>query len=88
MSITSILAQLTDGEIYGDLERFAKLYGQEVAQKLSANIESFSFYDNTQSVLVYDGKQLVFDCNYTEHNHKKRLTSCYNKNGLFCDFSK
>ena len=80
------LTELTKGEIFGDLERFKKTFGDVAAEKLSENIKNFSFWDNGQNVLIYDGMKIVLDCNYTEFKGKKHLTSCYCNTGLAFDF--
>lgn len=86
MAIIETLAELTKGQVYGNLEVFKKIFGEDAGEKLSKNNSDFSFWDNGQTVLIYDGRQIIFDCNYTECNHKKQLTSCYGKNGLAFDF--
>ena len=86
MEIIETLSELTKGETWGNLELFNNIFGCDAGEKLSENIQDFSFWDNGQTVLIYDGRQIIFDCNYTEYNHKKHLTSCYGKNGLAFDF--
>ena len=49
-------------------------------------ITDFSFWDNGRSVIIYAGSQAVFDCSYDIFYGLKRLTTCYNKSGLFYEF--
>ena len=86
-NIIEKLEALTAGEIRGKKELFVFLYGEKASEKLNIeSIEDFSFWDNGQSVIIYKGAQAVLDCNYEEVFGLKRLTTCYNKNGLFCEF--
>lgn len=81
------LIALTSEEIRGDLELFSFLYGEEAKNALGLDsIKGFSFWDNGQSVIVYEGQQAIFDCNYEICFGLKRLTTCYNKKGLFHEF--
>lgn len=87
-NIVENLMELTKGEIYGNLELFKKIYGEYAAEKLGLeSFADFSFWDNGQTILIYTGRQVIFDCNYEEYAGRKNLTSCYSKNGLFADFS-
>lgn len=87
-NIVENLIELTKGEICGNLELFKKIYGKIAVEKLGLEaFGDFSFWDNGQTVLIYDGKQVVFDCNYSEYAGKKSLTICYSKSGLFADFA-
>lgn len=87
-SIVDNLLELTNGEICGNLEPFQKIYGEIAVEKLGLeNFADFSFWDNGQTVLIYDGRQIILDCNYEEYAGRKSLTSCYSKNGLVADFS-
>lgn len=87
MGIYEILVNLTDGEIHGNLEKFIFIYGEKAAKILELEkITDFSFWDNGQSVILYAGSQAVFDCNYDIFDGLKRLTTCYSKSGLFCEF--
>ena len=81
------LYELTKGEMCGNLDLFKSVFGNEAAEKLSKEIEFFSFWDNSPTVIIYDGRQAVFDCNYDERKGKKQLTTCYDRNGLFHDFT-
>lgn len=86
-NIIEKLEALTAGEIRGKKELFSFLYGENASKKLNIeSIEDFSFWDNGQSVIIYNGTQAIFDCNYEVVYGVKRLTTCYNKNGLFCEF--
>ena len=86
-TIIEKLEALTAGEVRGNLEKFIFLYGENASKKLNIeSIEDFSFWDNGQSVIIYNGTQAIFDCNYEVVYGVKRLTTCYNKNGLFCEF--
>lgn len=88
MTIYEKLGALTAGEIRGDLERFIFIYGKMAVETLGLEkITNFSFWDNGRSVVIYTGSQAVFDCNYDIFYGLKRLTTCYNKNGLFCEFN-
>lgn len=81
------LNALTSGEIRGDLELFSFLYGEVAKNELKLDsIKDFSFWDNGQSVIVYEGQQAIFDCNYEICYGLKRLTTCYNKEGLYHEF--
>ena len=88
MTIVEKLDTLTAGEIRGNLEKFIFIYGEKAAKILELEkITDFSFWDNGQSVIIYTGAQTIFDCNYDFFCGSKRLTTCYNKNGLFCEFN-
>ena len=88
MTIYEILDTLTAGEIRGNLEKFIFVYGEKAAKILELEkITDFSFWDNGRSVIIYTGAQAFFDCNYDIFYGLKRLTTCYNKNGLFCKFN-
>ena len=85
--MVEILEELTAHETRGDLETFTHLYGENAVKQLNlGNISEFSFWDNGQTVLIYDGRSVVFDCNYEICYGLKRLTTCYDKNGLFFEF--
>lgn len=87
-SIVENLLELVNGEICGNLVLFQKIYGEIAVEKLGLeNFADFSFWDNGQTVLIYDGRQVIFDCNYEEYARRKSLTSCYSSNGLFANFS-
>ena len=88
MTLYEKLDTLTAGELRGNLERFTFIYGKTaVATSGLETIKAFSFWDNGQSVIIYTGTQAVFDCNYDIFYGLKKLTTCYNKNGLFCEFN-
>ena len=88
MTICEKLDTLTAGEIRGNLEKFIFIYGEKTAKILELEkIEDFSFRDNGQSVIIYTCSQAVFDCNYDIFYGLKRLTTCYNKSGLFYEFN-
>ena len=88
MTLYEKLDTLTAGEIRGNLEKFTFIYGKKAVETLGLEkIKDFSFWDNGQSVIIYTGAQAVFDCNYDIFYGLKRLTTCYNKNGLFCEFN-
>lgn len=88
MTICEKLDTLTAGEIRGNLEKFIFIYGKKTAKILELEkIEDFSFWDNGQSVIIYTGSQAVFDCNCDIFYGLKRLTTCYNKSGLFYEFN-
>lgn len=88
MTIAEKLEILTAGEVRGDLEKFIFLYGEKSAKKLELEkVKDFSFWDNGQSVIIYSGRNVVFDCNYDCFYGLKRLTTCYDKNGLYHEFS-
>lgn len=81
------LNALTAGEIRGDLELFAFIYGENAKEHLKLEeIKEFSFWDNGQSVVIYDEQQAIFDCNYEFCYGLKRLTTCFDKNGLYHEF--
>ena len=87
MTICEKLDTLTAGEIRGNLEKFIFIYGEKAAKILELEkIEDFSFWDNGRSVIIYAGSQAVFDCSYDIFYGLKRLTTCYNKSGLFYEF--
>ena len=86
-AIIEKLEALTAGEIRGKQDLFIFLYGIKASEKLNIkSIEDFSFWDNGQSIIIYNGTQAIFDCNYEVVYGVKCLTTCYNKNGLFCEF--
>lgn len=88
MTIYEKLDTLTAGEIRGNLEKFIFIYGEKAAKILELEkITDFSFWDNGRSVIIYTGLQAVFDCNYDIFYGLKRLTTCYNKSGLFYEFN-
>lgn len=88
MTICEKLDTLTAGEIRGNLEKFIFIYGAKAAEILELEkITDFSFWDNGRSVIVYTGSQAVFDCSYDIFYGLKRLTTCYNKSGLFYEFN-
>lgn len=87
MAIIEVLTSLMDGEIFGDSTLFKEIYGDKEFEILSESIKDFHFYDNGQSVIIYDGRSVVYDCNYAEYYCKKQLTTCYCRTGLFFDFS-
>lgn len=88
MTIYEKLDTLTAGEIRGNLEKFTFIFGKMAVEALGLEkIKNFSFWDNGRSVIIYAGSQVVFDCNYDIFYGLKRLTTCYNKNGLFCEFN-
>lgn len=88
MTIYEKLNTLTAGEICGNLEKFISIYGERATEILKLEkITDFSFWDNGQSVIIYKGPQAVFDCNYDIFHSSKRLTTCYNKSGLFYEFN-
>lgn len=81
------LSALTTNEVRGDLKLFHCLYGEKPISPLKlGEIKDFSFWDNGQSVLIYEGQQCVYDCSYSEFYGLKRLTRCYSKNGLVAEF--
>ena len=81
------LNALTAGEVRGDLELFTFLYGENAKKFLKLEeIKEFSFWDNGQSVIIYDDSRVIFDCNYEICYGLKRLTTCYNKSGLYHEF--
>ena len=87
MTIAEKLEALTAGEVRGDLEKFIFIYGKNAVDKLGLeNVKDFSFWDNGQSVIIYSGRQIIFDCNYDYFYGLKRLTTCYNASGLFHEF--
>ena len=87
MTICEKLNTLTAGEIRGNLEKFIFIYGENAAKILELEkITDFSFWDNGRSVIIYAGSQVVFDCSYDIFYGLKRLTTCYNKSGLFYEF--
>lgn len=86
-NIINVLTALTADEVRGDLSLFNTLYGENASKKLDlAKIEKFSFWDNGQSVIIYDDNKAIFDCNYEVCYGLKRLTTCYNRDGLFIEF--
>lgn len=88
MTIYEKLDILTAGEIRGNLEKFTFIYREKVVEVLGLEkIKDFSFWDNGRSVIIYTGTQAIFDCNYNFFMDQKRLTTCYNKNGLFFEFN-
>lgn len=88
MTLYEKLDTLTAGEIRGNLEKFTFIYGKMAVEALELEkITDFSFWDNGRSVIIYTGTQAVFDCNYDIFYGLKRLTTCYNKNGLFFEFN-
>ena len=88
MTLYEKLDTLTAGEIRGNLERFTFIYGEKAVEVLGLEkIKDFSFWDNGRSVIIYTETQAIFDCNYVFFCGSKRLTTCYNKNGLFCEFN-
>nr|DAZ45850.1 MAG TPA: hypothetical protein [Caudoviricetes sp.] len=88
MTIYEKLDTLTAGKIRGNLEKFTFIYGKKAVETLGLEkIKDFSFWDNGQSVIIYTGTQAVFDCNYDFFYGLKRLTTCYNKSGLFFEFN-
>ena len=81
------LDALTAHEVRGDLELFRYLYGEKPIKPLKLEkIKDFSFWDNGQTVLIYDGRQCVYDCNYDVFYGLKRLITCYSKDGLVAEF--
>lgn len=81
------LEALTAREVRGDLELFKFFYGEKPVVPLNLeNIKNFSFWDNGQSVLIYEGRQCLYDCNYEIVYGLKRLTTCYSKDGLVAEF--
>lgn len=81
------LNALTAGEVRGDLELFTFIYGENAKEHLKLEeIKEFTFLDNGQSVIIYDALKVVFDCNYEICYGLKRLTTCYNKDGLYHTF--
>lgn len=88
MTLYEKLDTLTAGEIRGSLGKFTFIYGKKAVETLGLEkIKGFSFWDNGRSVIIYTGAQAVFDCNYDFFYGLKRLTTCYNKNGLFFEFN-
>lgn len=88
MTICKKLDILTAGELRGNLEKFTFIYGKMAVETLGLEkIKDFSFWDNGRSVIIYTGAQAVFDCNYDFFCGSKRLTTCYNKGGLFFEFN-
>lgn len=88
MTLYEKLDTLTAGEIRGSLEKFTFIYGKKAVEALGLEeIKDFSFWDNGRSVIIYTGTQAVFDCNYDFFHGLKRLTTCYNKSGLFFEFN-
>lgn len=88
MTLYEKLDTLTAGEIRGNLEKFTFIYGKKAVKTLELEkIKGFSFWDNGRSVIIYTGAQTVFDCNYDFFYGLKRLTTCYNKSGLFFKFN-
>lgn len=88
MTICEKLNALTAGEIRGNLGKFISIYGGKAAKILELEkITDFSFWYNGRSVIIYAGPQAVFDCNYDIFHGLKRLTTCYNKSGLFYEFN-
>lgn len=83
--IIEVLNELLSGEIWGKGKEFVNIYGEKAYTILKKGIQDFNFYDNGQTVLVYDGRKLLYDCNYEEINGRKRLTTCYCREGLFCN---
>ena len=77
--IVEMLEALTAGEIYStDLEIFKYLYGEKPIKPLKLEeIKEFAFWDNGQTVLIYNGRQIVYECIYNEIYGIKRLTSCF-----------
>lgn len=87
MTLYEKLDTLTAGEIRGNLERFIFIYGKMAVETLGLEkIKDFSFWDNGR-IIIYTGAQTVFDCNYDFFYGLKRLTTCYNKSGLFFKFN-
>ena len=87
MTIAEKLEVLTSGEVRGNLEKFIFIYGKNAVDKLKLeNVKYFSFWDNGQSVIIYSGRKIIFDCNYDYFYGLKRLTTCYNASGLFHEF--
>ena len=88
MTMCEKLNTLTAGEIRGNLEKFIFIFGGKATKILELEkITDFSFWDNGRSVIIYAGSQAIFDCNYDIFYGLKRLTTCYNKSGLFCEFN-
>ena len=88
MTICEKLNILTAGEVRGNLEKFISIYGGKAAKVLKLEkITDFSFWDNGRSVIIYTGSQAIFDCNYDIFHGSKRLTTCFNKSGLFYEFN-
>lgn len=88
MTICEKLNALTAGEIRGNLGKFISIYEGKAAKILELEkITDFSFWDNGRSVIICAGPQAVFDCNYDIFHGLKRLTTCYNKSGLFYEFN-
>ena len=86
--IIKTLEALTSNEVRGDLKLFKTLYGSSAIDKLNLeHIKDFSFWDNGQSVIIYSGRKIIFDCNYEICYGLKRFTTCYNLDGLYYKFS-
>lgn len=84
-----VLNELMKNEVYGSLEDFKQTYycGTGVAQDLQLNeIPDFTFYDNGQECNIYDGRKLIYSCNYIEYCGVKHITTVYNSKGLFTEF--
>lgn len=83
--IESVIMALSKGEIRGDLQKFITIYGEDVAEALHLEtVPDFSFWDNERSVIIYSGSKAIYDCCYYEFCGFKKITNCYNREGLFC----
>jgi hypothetical protein len=88
MIIDTLLA-LTKGETCGNAKQFETAYycGMGIIQALKLDeIPDFTFHNNGQELLIYDGRQLIYSCNYTEYCNVKIIISAYNKDGLYYSY--
>lgn len=85
--ISERLSALIADEVKGDLRLFCYLYGEKPVVPLKLEeIKDFSFWDNGQNVLIYEGNQCIYNCCYDKFYGLKRLTHCYYKNKLIIKF--
>lgn len=85
-NIENVLIALSAGEIRGDLQKFIIVYGEEDTKALGLeSMPDFSFWDNGRSVIIYSGNKAIYDCCYYESFGFRKITTCYNRDGLFCD---
>lgn len=85
----SMLLELTKGETCGNAKQFQVSYycGLGIIQALKLDeVPAFTYHDNGQTILIYDGRQLIYSCNYTEYCNVKFITSAYNKDGLYYSY--
>lgn len=88
-NIVSTICELTRGEYWSNTQSFKEEFinrfynGALIFDKLELD-KCTQFYDrgNNAELLIYNGRQCIYSCCYTEYYNQKIITSIYGRNGI------